>query len=375
MNSIYLDNAATSFPKAIGVSDAIKDFLDNACCNIGRGSYARAQEVGLSVFETREQIRTLFDCPSAKHVIFTGGMTAALNSVIKGFVNKGDRVLISSMEHNSVVRPLVQIGAEIVRIPATADGFSDLSQLPDDLSAFRLCIHTHASNVCGSIQPINALAAQCKAADVPLVLDAAQSAGHFPFSMQKLGLSALCMPAHKGLLSAQGLGILCLDPDFADRLTPLIAGGTGSFSHSETIPHLYPDRLEAGTLNLPGIIGLHAALEKADCLQARAHEIALMTVFQRMLSDIADIRVLGTTDITQRVGVYAIDFLRHDNGEIADRLETDYGILSRCGLHCAPEAHKSLGTFPQGCVRLSFSPATTQEELQITADAVRRLAQ
>ncbi len=375
MNSIYLDNAATSFPKANGVSDAIKVFLDSACCNIGRGSYERAQRAGLLVFETRERIRALFGCPSAKHVIFTGGMTAALNTVIKGFVGKGDRVLISSMEHNSVVRPLVQIGAELVRIPATEEGFSDLSKLPDGLSGFRLCVHTHASNVCGSIQPVEALAARCREAGVPFVLDAAQSAGHFPFSMQNLGLSALCMPAHKGLLAAQGLGVLCLDPAFAERLTPLLAGGTGSFSHSEAVPALYPDRFEAGTLNLPGIVGLHEALENADFARVRAHEIALMRAFGRMLSGVSGIRVCGTDDVSRRVGVFAIDFIRHDNGEIADRLETDYGILTRCGLHCAPDAHRSLGTFPKGSVRFSFSPFTTEAELCSAADAIRALAQ
>ena len=375
MDLIYLDNAATAFPKANGVSDAMKAFLDSDCCNIGRGSYERAQKVGLTVLETRERIRSLFDCPSAKHVIFTGGMTAALNTVIKGYVRRGDRVLISSMEHNSVVRPLVQVGAEIMRIPATADGFSDLSKLPDDLSAFRLCIHTHASNVCGSIQPIEALAERCKSAGVPLVLDAAQTAGHFSFSMQQLSLSALCMPAHKGLLAAQGLGILCLDPVFADRLDPLIVGGTGSLSHSEQIPAFYPDRFEAGTLNLPAIIGLHAALQSADFDRTRAHEISLMQAFSAMLSDIQCITVAGTRDVQRRVGVFALDFERHDNAEIADRLESEYGILTRCGLHCAPDAHRSLGTFPHGSVRFSFSPATTEAELQLAADAIRALAQ
>lgn len=375
MKTIYLDNAATSFPKAEGVSNAVKDFLDRSCCNIGRGSYERAQETGLTVFETRERIATLFDCPSAKHVIFTGGMTAALNTVIKGFVRKGDRVLISSMEHNSVVRPLSQIGAEIVRIPATEEGISDLAKLKDDLSSFRLCIHTHASNVCGSLQPVEELGRRCKASGLPFVLDAAQTAGHFPFSMKELGLSALCMPAHKGLLSAQGLGILCLDPAFAERLEPLIAGGTGSLSYSERIPDFYPDRFEAGTLNLPGIIGLYAALKSADFEKNREHELHLMTLFQRRLSEIPDIRVCGTTDLAKRVAVYAVDFPTHDNAEVSNLLETEYGILTRCGLHCAPDAHRSLGTYPKGSVRFSFSPATTDDEIRFAADAIRTTAQ
>ncbi len=374
MKTIYMDNAATSFPKAKGVSDAMKRFLDEACANVGRGSYARAQEAGLSVIEARERIRELFDCPDEKHVIFTGGMTAALNTVIKGFVRRGDKVLVSSFEHNSVMRPLVQIGAEIVRIPATDDGISDLTKLPDDLSAFRLCLHTFASNVSGMIQPIGGLSRSLKAAGIPLCIDAAQAAGHFPFSMQKLGADAIFMPAHKGLLGPQGLGVLCLTPDLADRLDPLISGGTGSISDSFEIPLFYPDRLEAGTLNLPGIIGLKAALETADFEAVRAHELRLMAGFQNEITDIPHIRVLGSKDVERRVGVYSVDFLRRDNAEIAYHLETEYGVLARCGLHCAPEAHRAFGTFPKGTVRFSFSPATTFEEIALAAQAIRELS-
>lgn len=374
MNSIYLDNAATSFPKAAGVSDAMKDFLDNVCCNVGRGSYARAQDAGLVLLETRERTAALFDAPSRKHVIFTPGMTASLNTVIKGFVRKGDRVLVSSFEHNSVIRPLVQIGAEIVRIPAITDGVSDLSRLPDDLEGFRLCIHTHASNVSGMLQPIAELSAVLKQAGVPLISDAAQSAGHFPFSMRALGLSALCMPAHKGLLGPQGLGLLLMTEGFADRVEPLIVGGTGSVSHSEQVPPFYPDRFEAGTLNLPSIFGLAAALLDADFAARRVHETESMTYFSEQLTNIPHIRLLGSPDPKKRVGVYAVDFVRRDNAEIADRLETEFGILTRCGLHCAPDAHKAFNSFPQGAVRFSFSPATTAEELETAIAAIRKLA-
>ena len=371
---IYFDNAATSFPKAKGVSDAMKRFLDEECANVGRGSYERAQEAGLAVIETRERIRDLFDCPDEKHVIFTGGMTAALNTVIKGLVRRGDKVLVSSFEHNSVIRPLVQIGAEIVRVPAAEDGVSDLNKLPENLSDFRLCIHTFASNVSGMIQPIGELSHYLKAAGVPLCVDAAQAAGHFPFSMKDLGADAICMPAHKGLLGPQGLGVLCLTPDFADRLDPLISGGTGSVSDSFEIPHFYPDRLEAGTLNLPGIIGLKAALDAADFATVRAHEIQLMTRFHDSIKEIPHIRVLGSTDTDRRVGVYSLDFLRRDNAEIAYHLESEYGILTRCGLHCAPDAHRALGTFPKGTVRFSFSPATTFEEIDLAAQAIAGLS-
>ncbi len=374
MKTVYLDNAATSFPKAKGVSDAMKRFLDEECANIGRGSYIRAQEAGLSVIETRERIRDLFDCPDEKRVIFTGGMTAALNIVIKGFVHTGDKVLVSSFEHNSVIRPLVQIGAEIIRIPADEDGISDLTKLPEDLSSFRLCVHTFASNVSGMIQPIEKLSAILKTADVPLCVDAAQAAGHFPFSMRGIGADALCMPAHKGLLGPQGLGVLCVAPEFADRLDPLISGGTGSVSDSAYIPRFYPDRLEAGTLNLPGIIGLKAALKSLQPEEKRVHELLLTERFLKGIITVPNIRLLGSADSVKRVGVISLDFLSADNGNISYRLETEYGILTRCGLHCAPDAHKTFGTFPKGTVRFSFSPATTEEEIDLAVSAIRTLS-
>ena len=374
MKTIYLDNAATSYPKASGVSDAMKRFLDEECANIGRGSYLRAQKAGISVIETRERIRDLFGCPDAKHVIFTAGMTASLNTVIKGFVRRGDKVLVSSFEHNSVIRPLEQIGAEIVRIPATVDGISELDNLPENLSSFRLCVHTFASNVSGVIQPIAALSKLLHAEGVPFCVDAAQTAGHFPFSMQEIGADALCMPAHKGLRAAQGLGVLCLTSAFADLLDPLISGGTGSFSDSSEIPPFYPDRLEAGTLNLPGIFGLNAALDSMDLSSVRNHETLLMNLFLDGIQSESKIRLLGARDTRRHVGVFSIDFLQRDNAEIAYRLEEEYGILTRCGLHCAPDAHRSFGTFPKGTVRFSFSPATTTDEIESAIRAIHSLS-
>ncbi len=374
MKTIYLDNAATSYPKASGVSDAMKRFLDEECANIGRGSYLRAQKAGISVIETRERIRDLFGCPDAKHVIFTAGMTASLNTVIKGFVRRGDKVLVSSFEHNSVIRPLEQIGAEIVRIPATVDGISELDNLPENLSSFRLCVHTFASNVSGVIQPIAALSKLLHAEGVPFCVDAAQAAGHFAFSMQEIGADALCMPAHKGLRAAQGLGVLCLTSAFADLLDPLISGGTGSFSDSSEIPPFYPDRLEAGTLNLPGIFGLNAALDSMDLSSVRNHETLLMNLFLDGIQSESKIRLLGARDTRRHVGVFSIDFLQRDNAEIAYRLEEEYGILTRCGLHCAPDAHRSFGTFPKGTVRFSFSPATTTDEIESAIRAIHSLS-
>ena len=289
-------------------------------------------------------------------------------------MHQGDKVLVSSFEHNSVIRPLSQVGANIVRIPFDEEGRSDLTKLPDDLSSFRLCVHTFASNVTGTIQPIRTLSEILKRSSVPLCVDAAQAAGHFPFSMQELMIDALCMPAHKGLGAAQGLGILCLSETFADLLDPLLAGGTGSVSDSFEIPSFYPDRLEAGTLNLPGIIGLAAALNDVDFKANRAYERKLTERFTRGLTRIPYIQLLGSVRPELRVGVFSVDFERQDNAEIAFRLEQEYGILTRCGLHCAPDAHRAFGTFPKGAVRFSFSPATTFSELDATLSAIEELS-
>ena len=373
MDEIYLDNAATSFPKAEGVSDAMKYYLDSVCANVGRGSYARASEAGTAVLETREMLAEMFDCPDPRRVLFTGGNTAALNTVIKGTVHPGDRVLVTSLEHNSVIRPLVQIGAEILRIPAGGDGITDPGQMPEGYERAVLCVCTHASNVTGSIQPVREIADRLSPLGIPVVLDAAQTAGHLPFSMRELGLSAVCMPGHKGLLGPQGIGVLILSEELARTMEPLIAGGTGSVSHSEQIPSFLPDRFEAGTLNLPGIYGLRAALKNADLAAGREHEKELCRFFAEELSGIPGIRLLGTTDPEKRVGVFSVDCLDKDNADIAFRLEDEYGILTRCGLHCSPDAHRTMGTFPEGAIRFSFSPATKKEDLVRTVRALRAL--
>lgn len=372
---IYLDNAATSFPKAVGVSDAVKHCLDAVGANIGRGSYQSCTDAGLTVLSVRERLAKSFGCTDLRRVIFTGGMTAALNMAIGGYVREGDTVLLSSMEHNAVLRPLIAHGCTLLRIPSDDDGTMRLDRLAiDDWRAIRLCVCTHASNVSGTIQPIEALSDLCRAGGVPLVLDAAQTAGHLAIDMERLHLAALCLPAHKGLLGPQGLGMLLLSDAFSEALRPTVFGGTGSQSHSASMPRYLPDRFEAGTLNLPGIYGLSAALDCFDPAAFRAHERKLIRRFSEGVSSIGHIRVLGPKDPAARVGVFAIDFLRRDNASVSDALERDYGILTRCGLHCAPEAHKTLHSFPQGAVRFSFSPATTEREIDAALEAIRALA-
>lgn len=370
MENIYLDNAATSFPKAEGVSDAMKYYLDHVCANVGRGSYGRATEAGLIVLETRERIAEFFGCEDPRNVVFTAGNTMSLNLIIHGFVRRGDRILITPFEHNSVLRPLIDVGAELVRIPHNESGIILPERLPDDLSSFRACIASHCSNVSGMIQPLGELSEKLHAFGIPLIVDAAQSAGHFLFTMQDIGADAVTLPAHKGLRAAQGLGLLLLSSGFAELLKPFLTGGTGSASHSAQMPQFMPDRFEAGTLNLPGIYGLHKALETFDPKRTRSIELRQIRRFLDGIQTMPHVRLLGSLTPEDRVSVFSLDFIGKDNAEIAFLLEDRYGLLTRCGLHCSPEAHKALGTYPQGTVRFSFSEHTTDAEIDYATEAI-----
>ena len=374
LREIYMDNSATSFPKADGVSDAIKRFLDEVGVNIGRSSYAKCMDAGMDVISVRESIASAFGCSDLRRVIFTAGCTDSLNRVIHGYLHDGDTVLISSMEHNAVLRPLIAKGCRIIRIPSDDDGSMRLGLLRCNWDEVKLCICTHASNVSGTIQDLSALSAVLAEHRIPLVADAAQTAGHLPINMEALHLAALCIPAHKGLRGPQGLGLLLLSQSFADVLSPSVFGGTGSLSHSDRMPRFLPDRFEPGTLNLPAIFGLGAAMRSYDPETVHAHEVRLTARFLKGLQGVPNIRIPGPSNSNKRVGVISIDFCDMDNAEAAELLDTQYHILTRCGLHCAPEAHKTLGTFPQGAVRFSFSPSTTEAEVDAAVTAIRAIA-
>ena len=284
------------------------------------------------------------------------------------------------MEHNAVMRPLQQLvrqGVTFTRVPCDGAGFLDLRALE---AAFRpntrLVVLAHASNVSGTLQDAAAVGKLCAERGVPFCLDAAQTAGHLPLSFRELGLSALSVPAHKGLLGPQGLGALLLAPDFAKALTPYVTGGTGSASDSEEQPAYLPDKFEPGTPNLPGIYGWEAALawlQDVGVAAVRAHDLALSRRFLDGLADLPRVRLAGPAHPARRVGVFSLDFVGRDNAEIAYRLETDYGILTRCGLHCAPAAHKTLGTFPRGTVRFSTGWSTTEADIDAALAAIRAL--
>ena len=380
MNTIYLDNAATSFPKPDAVADAMVRYLREVGAPLNRSVYQNAQEAELVTLSLREGLKRFFHFPEkATHVILTPGNTYGLNYLIKGLLHPGDHVIVSAMEHNAVMRPLLQLfDVSFDRLPADSDGFVD----PDDIRKLvrqntKLILMAHGSNVSGTVQNVSAIGAMAAQYGIPFALDGAQTAGHFPLDLEGLQLSVLSVPGHKGLLGPSGIGALLMTEELAQRLTPLVAGGTGSASDSELLPAYLPDRFESGTLNLPGIYGWEAAMgfvsaRGVDAL--RAHETKLTGRFIEGLRDIQSVRLCGPTSLENRVDVLSLDFLRKDNAAVAYELEQRFGILTRCGLHCAPAAHRSLGTFPKGTVRFSLGYANTEADVDAALAAIRALA-
>lgn len=374
---VYLDNAATSYPKAPGVASAMADYVEKVGATINRSSYASAQEAGLVTLSLRERLCRLFNHPDPTHAVLTPGATAGLNMVIKGLLRPGDHCLVSSMEHNAVMRPLVQLEREGVvfeRIPCDAQGRLRLEALPGMIKLnTRLVVMAHGSNVCGTVQDAEAVGKICRERGVPFALDAAQTAGHIEVDFERFGLSALVVPGHKGLLGPQGIGALLLDADFARRLTPLVAGGTGSASDSEELPDWMPDRFESGTPNMPGVYGWEAALgwlENTGIETLENHEKTLSKRFLEGIYGLKNVKLYGSTVPEGRTGVFSVGFLNCDNAEAAWRLEREFGILTRCGLHCAPSAHKTLGSFPEGSVRFSTGWANTEADIDAALSAI-----
>ena len=377
MRGIYFDNAASSYPKAPGVGEAMADYINSVGANIGRASYWEATEAGLKTLQLREKLCALFGFLHPELAVLTPGMTFGLNQALKGYLKPGDHVIVSSMEHNAMMRPLSQLcaqGVEFDRVPCDGEGWFD----PDDVRALirpntRMVAMLHASNVSGGILPAEEVGKICKGRGIAFVLDAAQTAGHLTVDFEKFNLSALCVPGHKGLLGPQGIGAMLLKPEFAKELRPLIAGGTGSRSDSEDPPELFPDRFESGTLNLPGVYGLARSLDYIAQIgvgNIHGREMRLCEQFLEGVSELKGVRVLGPKGIDRRVAVVALDFIDGDNAIAASELERSYGVYTRCGLHCAPSAHKTLGSFPQGAVRFSFGAFNTGEQVDAAVRAV-----
>ena len=273
---------------------------------------------------------------------------------------------------------LAEDGVQVEVIACQRDGTLPLDQLETALKTHpRAMVMTHASNGCGTLLPVREAAALCRQYDVRLIVDCAQTAGVFPIRMLDWGIDALAFAGHKGLLGPQGIGGFLITSELSKQIRPILAGGTGSISHEESMPDFMPDRFEAGTQNLPGIFGLHAALaylEETGLDEIRQIDLARTEELLMGFLEIDGIQVSGKLEMKGRTAVVSIEFTRRDNAEAAFLLEDRYGIMTRCGLHCAPRAHKTLGTYPQGTVRFAPGHKTTDEEVRFALDAVSNLA-
>lgn len=384
MKRIYLDNGATSFPKAPGVAEAMMHYMTALGTNVGRGAYAEAFEAQRAILELREAFCRFFEAEAPEQVVFTSNVTESLNVIIKGLLAPGDHVLISPLEHNAVLRPLHQLteqGVSYGFLPADPLGKVDVTALaaldPDVVNATKLVICTHASNVFGTVNDLEAIGTWCKDHDLYFAVDVAQTAGVLPVSMVKCHADAVAFTGHKGLLGPPGTGGMCLSKRLSDVLKPLILGGTGSHSESECQPELMPDKFESGTPNTVGLYGLQAGLAYVESLGLEAihrHEMvlvaALIAGIEALDAKYGGIRVVGPGPQALRTGVVAIAFKDFDPSEVSFYMEKHYGIASRVGLHCAPLAHKHLGTFPEGTLRLSVSIFNSLADIEAALEAI-----
>ena len=380
MKRIYFDNSSTSFPKAPNVSAAVADILENGSYNINRGGYSEAYALENVVFDTREKLCKLFNFDKSSNVVFTPSITFSLNYIIKGFLKKGDHIITSSMEHNAMIRPLVQMqecGVEFDCAPCNIDGTLDPKEVEKLIKPnTKAVMMLHGSNVCGTLLPIKEIGEICKKHNLKFIVDSAQTAGVFPIDMKEMNIDVLCFTGHKSLRGPQGIGGFLISDDMASLTTPIILGGTGSYSDLETAPQSMPDKFESGTMNIPGIVGLHAALEYLETENIdniRDEEIKIAKRFYDGIININGVEAVGKKDFVNRAPIVSLNFKTMDNAEVAFELESNYGIMTRCGLHCAPRAHKTLGTFPCGTVRFSFSQFSTEKEVDFCLNAINTI--
>ena len=369
---IYLDHAATSWPKPTPVREQMLRFLDGLATNAGRSGHEASVRSARMVFEVREQMARLLGVPDSRDLVFTRGTTEGLNLVLKGFLNPGDRVLVSPMEHNSMMRPLRVLESErkihVDLLPADELGKVRPDRNEPAGDPPRLIALAHASNVNGVVQDIAALRRAYP--DAAILVDAAQTAGVLPIHIQELGIDFLACSAHKGLLGPTGVGLCYLDPKHEVR--PLMEGGTGSRSESEVHPMNRPDRYEGGTMNLHGIAGLAGALEYIE--QAGLLGDHKQALCHRLISGLADmqrVRLHSPQDGSALNVSFTADGL--SPSEVAHRLEEEQGILSRPGLQCSPAAHRHLGTFPDGTLRLSPGFGNTEAQIDRILEAIAAL--
>ena len=369
---IYMDNSSTSWPKAPGVSGQICAYLDDLGTSGGRGAYPAAVAADRLIYNTRQSISHSIGFSHADHLIFTKGATESLNLVLSGLFKKGDRVLTTGYEHNSVLRPLHHLGVHLC-VMDSVDTIA-IPRLPD--MPIDGVVMTAASNVTGAIQPIAEMGQLCRLHGLPFIVDGAQGVGALDINMDAQNISALCFGAHKAMLGPQGIGALALCPEIAQKIPPLNFGGTGTNSANPAMPEQCPEKFEAGTMNMPGIAGWNAAIEY---LNKEAHTLRPAMDARKIqllegLTAISGITLYGPHNAKDRVGVFSVDFHKQDNSLCAHRLSEEFDIAVRSGLHCAPAAHNALGTEKTGLVRFSLSPFNTVDEVAAALHAVTTIA-
>lgn len=376
---IYFDNAATSFPKPEEVYRKVDHILRDVGGNPGRSGHRMAIAANRVILDSRDSIAKLFNIEDSSRIVFTSGATEALNLGIKGFLRPGDHVITSGVEHNAVARPLKAMekkGVECTKVICSPEGFLD----PDDLRKAirpntRLMVINHASNVTGAINPVREIGAIARERGVKLLVDAAQTAGALPIHIERDNIDMLACAGHKSLFGLQGAGLLYVAPGVS--LEPLKEGGTGSDSENDAMPETLPERFEVGTMNTPGIGGLGEGVEfilKEGVEKIRRHEVELTMRLIGGLSDIKNIKLYGPKDAERRMAVVSFNIEGKDPSDVGFVLDSSFGIMARVGLHCAVDAHRTIGTFPRGTVRLSPGYFNTTQEVDFVLDSIKRIA-
>jgi cysteine desulfurase family protein len=382
----YMDNAATSFPKPQAVTDAMVHYATRIGASAGRGAYREARESGAMIAECREQLCRLLHGEKPEHFIFTLNCSDALNLAQKGMVlgHRGAHVINSEIDHNSILRPLNALEEQGViertQVPVEpVTGFIDPADIRRAIRPnTRLIALTHASNVIGTLQPLRQIGMIAREHGIPLLVDAAQSLGHVPIDLQADNIDLLAAPGHKGLLGPLGTGFLYIRPGLEKELQTIREGGTGSVSEQDWQPDFMPDKFEPGSHNAIGIAGLLAGLRwhREQTIEKLAtHDTTLAAAFLEKIRGIEELTYYGPRGVEGRVGVFSVTLAGFGPLELAARLEEDFGILTRPGLHCAPLIHRALGTFAKGgTTRFSFGPFLTKEDVIYAADALAQLA-
>ncbi|WP_101773891.1 aminotransferase class V-fold PLP-dependent enzyme [Peptostreptococcus faecalis] len=376
---IYLDNAATTFPKPESVYTSMDECMRTYCANPGRSGHKMAIESARAVEDSRSLVAKLFNIDNPMNVVFTFNATDSLNLAIKGFLNPGDHVITTTMEHNSVLRPIMElekIGVEHTFVQADTEGFVNPKDIESSIKEnTTLIVTTHASNVVGTLVDIKEIGEIAKKHNIKYLIDASQSAGIYDIDVKAINANMIALPGHKGLLGPQGTGILYVEDEI--RLRSQREGGTGSQSEEIVQPDLYPDKYESGTHNTPGIVGLGAGVEfilSTGIDKIREHEEYLSQYMIDEFLKIPGVKLYGPKDSKKRAAVIAININDVDSGEISFRLNSEFDIATRSGIHCAPLAHKSIGTLEQGAVRFSLGFFNTKEDVDKAIEALKKIS-